>query len=225
MSCFRAFSVALVLACTGGPALAQMGAGAPFPAPQPFVSIDLSGGWTFDPTTSAGFSADMGMDFAGSIGLGMRMGPVLVELQHESHTFFLNNLNPIPPATLPAPDYDGDVDVYAMTAQVLVELGDNGPIRPYVGASGGIALLSADYYEDTCLICAPGARYVTEDDYAAVWSVTAGLNLGAPGGVEYYAGYRHFRTDDFDLSTVGGARFTHKGLRSDNIELGIRVGF
>ena len=191
----------------------------------PYMTLDISGGWPYDVSTTGGFAADMGMQLGGSIGLGMRMGPVLVEAQFEEHTFFLNNLNPVPPATLPASDYEGDVDIYAMTGQIAVEFGETGFIRPYVGLAGGVASISADYYENLCTLCSPGVRFVSESDYALVWSATAGLTFNASGTAAYYIGYRHFGTANFDLSTTGGAAFTHKGLRSDSIELGIRVAF
>ena len=227
----QAAAVASLVVAFGGSALADDPVSATPPAAMshsslvPFMSLDISGGWPYDHTTTGGFSTDMGMQLGGSIGVGLRTGPVLVEVQYEEHTFFLNNLNPIPPATLPVTDYEGDVDIYAMTAQVAVEFGETSFMRPYIGLAGGIAGISADYYENICALCSPGAQFVAESDFALVWSGTMGLTFNAGGRAEYYIGYRHIRTADFDLSTTGGAAFKHKGLRSDSIELGIRVNF
>ena len=191
----------------------------------PFVSLDISAGQPYDDTTTGGFATDMGMQLGYSIGAGVRVGPVMVEMQYEEHTFFLNNLNPIGGATLPATDYEGDVDYYALTTQVAMEFGGESAFRPYVGIAGGIASLSADYYENICTLCTPGAQFVAESDYAIVWSGTVGLTFDSDGAGEYYIGYRHLRTHNFNLATVGGAPFQQQGLRSDSIELGIRVPF
>lgn len=191
----------------------------------PYVTAGISMGQPYDDTTTGGFATDMGMQLGTSLGVGVRMGPVMVEARYEEHTFFLNNLNPIAPSTLPVTDYKGDVDVYALTGQVAVEFAETGFIRPYAGLAGGVAGISADYMENYCGGCTPGLRFVSESDYALVWSGTVGLAIDAGAAGEYYIGYRHFRTNNFNLSTTGGAAFQQKGLRSDNIELGIRFNF
>ena len=191
----------------------------------PYVTANISAGQPYDDTTTGGFATDMGMHLGLTGGAGVRMGPIMVEARYEEHTFFLNNLNPIAPSTLPVNDYEGDVDFYALTGQVAMEFGGKSALRPYVGLATGVASISADYYQNICGLCTPGARFVSESDFAIVWSGTVGLTFDAGGAGEYYVGYRHLRTHNFNLSTVGGTPFQQQGLRSDSIELGIRFPF
>jgi len=222
-----ALSVAFATALASGAATAQV---APVEAPShsPIVFygvIDLSLGKPMDSKTDAGFAADFGLEGSGGFGVGAAVGPLHLEVRHQSHTFFLNDLAPNGTAVAPGWSYGGDADVYALMVQGSWEFPTEGPIRPYVGFGGGIVEVSADYHESICSICTAGTPLVAEADFVRAWQGSAGLVFNAGNAFEVYAGYRYFRTDDLLLSTVSGLVFSHDGLRAHSAVVGLRIPF
>ncbi len=222
-----ALSVAFTTALASGAATAQV---APVEAPSHspigfYAVLDLSLGRPMDSKTSAGFEADLGLEGSGGFGVGAAVGPLHLEVRHQAHTFFLNDLTPNGTVAAPGLSYGGDADVYALMVQGSWEFPTEGIIRPYVGFGAGIVEVSADYHESICSICTAGTPLVAEDDFVRAWQGTAGLVIGSGSGVEYYLGYRYFRTDDLDLSTTSGLVFSHDGLRAHSGVIGVRLSF
>jgi opacity protein-like surface antigen len=237
-SAIAAAALGLMLMAASPPALAEH---EPAPEPQPspaplpdamepwadgfYFFFDFGLGDAENPETDA----DFGVDLEGSIGMGFgfgyRMGPLRLEGELISRSFWVGSLDRGAASPFPDADYAGAMEAVSGMASVFVDLPTAGSMRPYLGVGYGIARVDAQYNESFCFFYCFSTDNPVVDDWDNVRARQGMLGVSfasATPGLEWYLGYRYYETEDLDFRTVSGIPFRQEGLKDHAFMVGFR---
>lgn len=159
---------------------------------------------------------DQGWAASGAVGYGWKS---LFRTEIEG-SFRRNDLNAISLQPLSANSIAGEVESWAVMANVLNDFPVNGWLSPYLGGGVGFAEVKLD------AVCAPAAAFCRYDDRngSFAYQVIAGASMRLARNAQLFADYRYFgvRNVNFDAQTFGD-RISELKFRHHAVFIGIRV--
>lgn len=162
-------------------------------------------------TATTNESADLDSGFTTAAALGHRYGNGLsteIELAYAG-----GDLDTVSGATA-----TGDAEIYSLMAGIRYHLPVGGPVRPFVDAGIGLALVDVD---DASPIA--GSR-ISDSDGAFAWRAGAGISWPASKRIELTLSYRYFAVPDLGFATDAGAS-VDSDYRSHSVLFGLRYRF
>lgn len=108
----------------------------------------------------------------------------------------------------------GDQSALSLMANALYDFNPQGSgLKPYLGAGVGLSRISWNH------VRASPAVEVDDSDNVLALQVLAGVNYAMSKDWDVGLEYRHFRSEDFDLTSSAGVRANIDGIRSNALML------
>lgn len=149
---------------------------------------------------------------------GMTRWRVEGELSYRNNDIDTHSLN----GGAALPGSDGELSSTALMANAVVEFGDPSSVMPYLGGGIGLAQVNANDFGVT-----PIPNVLDDDDTVLAYQLIAGLGWELSPGMELFAEYRWFATEDADVTTSAatGSVATSIEYQTNNVLLGARWTF
>ncbi len=179
-----------------------------------YGAIDLGYHWSddsnYDVPVGTNPNVDPDDEWVGAARLGYRLSPHWrVELEGAYR-----------PGEVPVGgDFNGgDLEVWSLMGNVIVDLIPDGDLSPFVGVGAGIAAAQFD-------TTTPARFIVDESDAVWAWQAIAGVSAKATDRINVDLTYRYFQTDDFEFQNLGTAGPMSGSFNDQSVTVGIRYSF
>ena len=147
-------------------------------------------------------SVDTGIGFGINGAVGYQFEDARVELEAG---YDRNSVNSVSVNDLAEVSVDGSVSILSLAVNAYYDIPTNSAWRPYIGAGGGIAKLSANDVSIEVPFLGPAT--LDDSGIGAIFQVQAGVAYDFSEDTSAFAGYR--------LQGVPGTKFTVEGVDAD----------
>lgn len=192
-----------------------------FAAGNPYASVQIGATWLEDADidyNDPGFiddesEFDTGYNIGAAVGYDFGQGRLEAEVAYRQNDFDKINIDGI--------DFSADGDASALSLMVngYLDIENQSPFTPYLGAGIGVADIS---FNDVEVV---GVGFADDEDTVFAYQLAAGVGIEVAPALIIDLGYRYFATDDPELDddlALGGFETEYD---SHNVSVGLRMNF